>query len=134
MNKADLTGYTGRMEFTMKETYKTLVKSYNYKGNEYVIAKGLHDGIIRAINYKYIIEDGKLVKPLNGIEMFCSKEANTVEDIIKRINDKIDFDEYIKKYNIGTDDISVLARAYKKFYERSESKEGTFVQKGGRSL
>jgi len=114
----------------MKETYKTLVKSYNYKGNEYVIAKGLHDGIIRAINYKYIDDDGKLVKPLNGIEMFCCKEANTVEDIIKRINDKIDFDEYIKKYNIDTDDIEILARAYRKFYESNESKEETNIPEG----
>ena len=118
----------------MKETYKTLVKSYNYKGNEYVIAKGLHDGIIRAINYKYIDDDGKLVKPLNGIEMFCCKEANTVEDIIKRINDKIDFDEYIKKYNIDTDDISVLAKAYKKFYESKENEEAAYEKAEGRTL
>ena len=61
--------------------------------------------------------------------MFCSREANTVEDIIKRINDKIDFDEYIKKYNINTDDIAVLARVYKKFYDRNENKEAN-VQEG----
>ena len=118
----------------MKETYKALVKSYNYKGNEYVIAKGMHDGIIRAINTNYLDKDGKLTQPLNGIEMLCSKEANTVEDIIKRINLKIDFDEYIKQNNIDTSDIKTLARAYKKFYERNETKEETHVQERGSSL
>lgn len=38
----------------MKESYKVLVKVYHYKGNEYAIIKGEHDGIIRAINYKYV--------------------------------------------------------------------------------
>lgn len=46
---------------------------------------------IRAINYNCPDAEGKLTQPLNGIEMSCSREANTVEDIIKRINDKIDF-------------------------------------------
>ena len=114
----------------MKETYKALVKSYNYKGNEYVIVKGMHDGIIRAINTNYLDKDGKLTQPLNGIEMLCSKEANTVEDIIKRINLKIDFDEYIKKYNIDTDDIEILARAYRKFYESRESNEKNIILEG----
>lgn len=114
----------------MKETYKTLVKSYNYKGSEYAIVKGIHDGILRAINYNYLDAEGKLTQPLNGIEMFCSREANTVGDIIKRINDKIDFDEYIKKYNINTDDIAVLARTYKKFYESRKSNETATISEG----
>jgi len=118
------------MEYSMKETYKTLVKSYNYKGSEYAIVKGIHDGILRAINYNYLDAEGKLTQPLNGIEMFCSREANTVEDIIKRINDKIDFDEYIKEYNINTDDIAVLARAYKKFYESRKSNETATISEG----
>lgn len=120
---------TGRTDCTMKETYKTLVKNYNYKDNEYIIIKGVHDGILRAINYDYLDAEGKLTQPLNGIEMFCSRDANTVEDIIKRINDKIDFDEYIKKYNINTDDTAALARAYKRFYERNE-KEKPFSMQG----
>ena len=113
----------------MKESYRTLVKRYMYKENEYLIVKGLHDGIIRAINYNCIGEDGKLNQPLNGIEMFCSKNANTVEDIIKRINDKIDFDEYIKEHDVDTSDIRKLARAYKEFYrKRHESEEAAVVK------
>ena len=114
----------------MKETYKALVKSYNYKGSEYVIVKGMHDGIIRAINSIYLDKDGKLTQPLNGIEMFCSKEANTVEDIIKRVNDKIDFDEYIKQHDIDTSDMKKLARAYKKFYESRESNGKNIISEG----
>ena len=125
---------TGRTESIMKETYKALVKSYNYKGNEYVIVKGMHDGIIRAINSNYLDKDGKLTQPLNGIEMFCSKEANTVEDIIQRVNDKIDFDEYIKQHDIDTSDVRKLARAYKKFYESKENEKAASVQEGGRTL
>ena len=113
----------------MKESYRTLVKKYMYKDNAYLIVKGFHDGIIRAINYNCIDEDGKLNQPLNGIEMFCSKEANTVEDIISRINDKIDFDEYIKEHDVDTSDIRKLARAYKEFYrKRHESEDANVVK------
>ena len=107
----------------MKETYRSLVKLYKYKENEYAIVQGIHDGIIRAINYNCLDENGRTAQPLNGIEMFCSKDANTVEDIIKRINLKIDFDEYIKQHDIDTSDMNTLAKAYKKFYESRESNE-----------
>jgi len=118
----------------MKESYRTLVKKYTYKDNAYLIVKGLHDGIIRAVNYNCIDENGKLNQPLNGIEMFCSKEANTVEDIINRINDKINFDEYIKEHDVDTSDIRKLARAYKDFYRKKHENEDTAVQERGMSL
>lgn len=118
----------------MKESYRTLVKRYMYKDNEYLIVKGIHDGIIRAINYNYIDEDGKLNQPLNGIEMFCSKDANTVEDIIKRINDKIDFDEYIIERDIDTSDMRKLARAYRDFYKRHESEAAESVEERGMTV
>lgn len=101
----------------MKEVYKTLVKVYNYKGNEFAIIKGLHDGIIRAINYKYLDENGMLIKPLNGLEMFCNSHANSVEEIIKRINEKIDFDQFLNDRGLTYDfnDEAFLA-AVKEFY------------------
>ena len=104
-------------EEKMKETYKTLVKVYNYKGNEFAIIKGLHDGIIRAINYKYLNADGMLIKPLNGLEMFCNSHANTVEEIITRINEKIDFDEFLNERGLTYDfnDAAFLS-AVKEFY------------------
>ncbi len=101
----------------MKEVYKTLVKDYYYKGNDYAIIKGLHDGIIRAINYKYMDSEGKLIKPLNGIEMFCDHNANTVECIIKRINDKHDWDEYIINNNVDTNDNDALLKAVKSYFK-----------------
>ncbi len=64
--------------------------------------------------------------------MFCSKDANTVEDIIKRINLKIDFDEYIKQHDIDTSDMKTLAKAYKKFYEKNE--KTVAVQEKGRTI
>ena len=69
---------------------------------------------------------------MNGIEIFCSKDANTVEDIIKRINLKIDFDEYIKQHDIDTSDMKTLAKAYKKFYEKNEKTAA--VQEEGRAI
>ncbi len=116
----------------MKETYRSLVKLYKYKGKEYAIVQGIHDGIIRAINYNCLDGNGRTTQPLNGIEMFCSKEANMVEEIIKRINLKIDFDEYIKQNDIDTSDMKTLARAYKKFYENNE--KTVSIQKEGRTL
>ena len=98
------------------ETYKTLVKTYHYKNNDYAIVKGLHDGIIRAINYKYIDDNGRLAQPLNGIEMFCDHNANTVNDIIKRINTKLDWDDYLKENDIDVDDNEALTQAVKDFF------------------
>ena len=102
----------------MKETYKTLVKVYNYKGNEYIIAKGIHDGIIRAINYKYIDDEGKLTKKLNGFEMFCDHYRNTVNDIIHRINLKHDYDEYVK--DIDKNDTEAFLAASVEFFKNHE--------------
>ncbi len=99
------------------ETYKTLVKTYHYRNNDYVIVKGLHDGIIRAVNYKYIDSDGKLTKQLNGLEMFCDHNANTVNDIIRRINNKLDWDNYLIENNVDANDNDALRKAAIKFFK-----------------
>ncbi len=101
----------------MKESYRVIVKVYRYKDNEYAIIRGEHDGIIRAINYKYLDTDGKLIKPLNGIEMFCDHNANTVSAIIERINRKHDWDEYISENGIDTSDDEALLKAIAAFYK-----------------
>ena len=106
----------------MKEEYKVIVKLYRYKGNEYAILKGLHDGIIRAINYKYVDSEGRLMKPLNGLEMLCDHNANTVKGIIKRINNKIDIDEYLLKNGIDRNDNEALIRAVSVFYNLKPTK------------
>lgn len=90
----------------MKEQYKTLVSGYHYKGETFAIIKGLHDGIIRAINYKYIDDNGQLTTPLNGLQMFVSHTENTVNQIIDRINHHIDWNNYIKEHNIDIDTIT----------------------------
>lgn len=102
----------------MKEQYKTLVREYVYKDHHYAIIKGLHDGIIRAIDYKYLDENGLLIKPLNGLEMLCDHHRNTVSQMIDRINDHIDWKEYVEKYNLNEADQEVFVKACVDFYSR----------------
>lgn len=99
----------------MKESYKVLVRSYHYKGNEYAILKGEHDGTIRAINYKYVDSSGNLTKSLNGLEMFCDHRANTVSAIIERINYKHDLDDYLADNGIDRSDNEALIKAIMAF-------------------
>lgn len=104
----------------MKESYRTLVKKYTYKDNAYLIVKGLHDGIIRAINYKYIDDEGKLTKKLNGFEMFCDHYRNTVNDIIHRIILKHDYDEFIESSGIDKEDTEAFLKATVEFFKNHE--------------
>lgn len=101
----------------MKESYKVIVRDYSYKGNEYTIIKGEHDGILRAINYKYIDSSGNLTKSLNGIEMFCDHNANTVSAIIERINQKHDWDEYLDENGIDRNDEEAMLKAVSAFFK-----------------
>ena len=101
----------------MKEVYKTLVKVYSYKGNEFAIIKGLHDGIIRAINYKFIDENGYLIRPLNGLEMYVNTMDNTIEGVTRQINSSIDWQEFITENNIDTKNSDELLKAAIKFHK-----------------
>ena len=102
----------------MKEEYITLVREYIYKKHRYAIVQGLHDMIIRAIDYRYLDDEGRLTKPLNGLEMFCDDRRNTVAQIIERINDHIDWREYVEKYNLSEADEQVFAKACVDFFSR----------------
>lgn len=76
----------------MNEKYITLTKVFKASdGEEYCIIKGIHDSIIRAINYKYIDHNGVLTKKLNGFDMYVSTLDNTVSGIINRIENQIRF-------------------------------------------
>lgn len=100
----------------MEEKYITLVRVYTYKGHRYAIVQGLHDMIIRAVDYNYLDDEGKLIKPLNGIEMLCRKDANTVPAIIERINNKVDCDEFIEENGISRNDEDAFLKAVVEFY------------------
>ena len=99
----------------MKESYRVIVKVYRYKDNEYAIIRGEHDGIIRAINYKYVDSSGNLTKSLNGLEMFCNHRANTVSAIIERIDYKHDLDDYLADNGIDRSDNEALIKAIMAF-------------------
>ena len=101
----------------MKENYKMLVKVYSYKGNEFAIIKGLHDGIIRAIDYKYIDDNGQLTKQLNGLEMFVNTINNTINGVIERINNHFDWLDYVKENDIDITDDTELLKGIKAFYK-----------------
>ena len=101
----------------MKEQYKTLVRDYFYKGNDFVIVKGLHDGIIRAVNYKYLDENGLLTKQLNGAEMFVNTMNNTINGVMERINSYYDWKEFVEENNVNINDETELLNAMKVFYK-----------------
>jgi hypothetical protein len=100
----------------MKEQYRKICRRFYYKGHEFVIVKGLHDGILRAIDCKYLAEDGTLKQKLNGLQMFCDDRANTLQQIIKRIKDNIDLAEYIEERGIDVNDTERFVQAVKDFY------------------
>lgn len=102
----------------MEEKYITLVREYAYKKHRYAIVQGLHDMLIRAIDYKYLDDEGKLTKSLNGLEMFCDDRRNTVAQIIERINDHIDWREYVETFGLNEDDEKVFAKACVDFFAR----------------
>lgn len=51
----------------------TVIKRIQILGEKFVIVRN-EDGWYLAINTKYIDEDGKLNKPLNGLQMHANKD------------------------------------------------------------
>ena len=98
---------------------KVLTKVYAYKDKRYVIAKN-NDGIIMAIDYKYINEDGVLTQELNGLQMFVDVDRNTVPEIIERINRYTDWCEYTKEHNVDLSNTKSAVDAYMKFCDERE--------------
>lgn len=70
---------------------KTIIKNYHYRNNDYVIIA--HCGYYCAINTNDIDDNGKLIRELNGLQMFAS---DTVKECIERVNNSIDFDYYLE--------------------------------------
>lgn len=75
--------------------HKVLVKAFHCGGATYVLTKADVNGEMKyfAINYKYLDEEGRLKKTLNGLEMFMQ---DTMDDTMKRVEEYHKMLEYLK--------------------------------------
>lgn len=90
----------------MANMITTLVRKYHYRGEDFVIVRESKDGVIRAINYKYLDERGVLKQKLNGLQMYCDHERNTVPEIIERINHDLDLRAFFAERRINMADLT----------------------------
>ena len=74
---------------------KVLADRFTYKNRVFTIAERKQDGIIVAIEDKYIDENGRLTTALNGFNLLADRRANTVPEIIERIYERVDYDEFM---------------------------------------
>jgi hypothetical protein len=112
----------------MANMITTLVRKYHYRGEDFVIVRESKDGVIRAINYKYLDERGVLKQKLNGLQMYCDHERNTVPEIIERINHDLDLNAYLDEHNIERECSEQLIRAIIAFNDQyDKQREGVRV-------
>ena len=83
---------------------RILCKCYHYRGHNFWISTG-DDGVARAIDYKYI-KNGVLTQELNGLQMYCDHERNTVPEIIERINHDLDLRAFFAERRINMADLT----------------------------
>lgn len=110
----------------MKEKMKILCKCYHYRDHDFFIATG-EDGVARAIDYKYI-KNGVLTQALNGLQMYCDPDRNTLPEIIDRINYSLDLNAYLDEHNIERECSEQLIRAIIAFNDQyDKQREGVRV-------
>lgn len=99
----------------MKEKMKILCKCYHYRDHDFFIATG-EDGVARAIDYKYI-KNGVLTQALNGLQMYCDPDRNTLPEIIDRINYSLDLLAYLDEHHIDKSDKVATIKAIIAFHD-----------------
>lgn len=105
---------------------KILCKCYHYRGHDFWIGTG-DDGVARAIDYKYI-KNGVLTQALNGLDMYCDPDRNTLPEIIDRINYSLDLNAYLDEHNIERECSEPLIRAIIAFNDQyDKQREGVRV-------
>ena len=67
------------------------IHPFTYRNSRFHICE--YDGRIVGIDYKYVDEDGKLKKTLNGLQMFISDSVTECEE---RIMNSLDIDWYVQ--------------------------------------
>ena len=98
-------------------TVKTLCRDFTTHGEHYVIAKRREDGIIIAVNYKYLDENGCITETLNGLQMFVDHTRNTVPQIIERITSYHEWREFLKVNHVNENDQNEMLKAAVIFYK-----------------
>lgn len=78
---------------------RILCRRYHYRDHDFFIATG-EDGVARAIDYKYI-KNGVLTQELNGLDMYCDPDRNTLPEIIERINYSLDLRAFFAERRIN---------------------------------
>lgn len=74
---------------------KVIADRFTYKGRVFTIGERKSDGILVAIEDIYIDENGRLTKSLNGFNLLADRRKNTVPEIIERIYEKVDYEEFM---------------------------------------
>lgn len=106
----------------MANMITTLVRKYHYRGEDFVIVRESKDGVIRAINYKYI-KNGVLTQALNGLDMYCDPDRNTLPEIIERINHDLDLRAFFAERRINMadltkDDVAMITKLLIEFHQQ----------------
>lgn len=105
---------------------RILCRCYHYRDHDFFIATG-EDGIARAIDYKYI-KNGVLTQELNGLDMYCDPDRNTLSEMIERINYSLDLNAYLDEHNIERECSEQLIRAIIAFNDQyDKQKEGARI-------
>lgn len=94
---------------------KTLLKCFAYRGKEYTIVKD-DDGYTKAIDFDYIDDSGHLTQRLNGIQMFVDLNDQSLNGILNRIKDHLDFNAYIEEAMINIEDDVEFCKALHTYY------------------
>lgn len=101
---------------------EVLVRNLVSYGETYAVVRG-DDGYLRAINHKYLDNEGRLTKQLNGLDMFVSTVDNTLDGMIRRIQSYHEFQQYIRDHEVNVNDPDQLRGVVQKLYHLQENKE-----------
>ena len=85
----------------------TVIKKIQARDEKYVIVRN-EEGWYLAINTKYIDADGKLNRPLNGLQMFANKELKQTVRTVLMFAEV----EYLK--STGMNDMEAMMEAVKR--------------------
>ena len=100
---------------------RILCRRYHYRDHDFFIATG-EDGVARAIDYKYI-KNGVLTQELNGLDMYCDPDRNTLPEIIERINYSLDLRAFFAERRINMadltkDDVAMITKLLIEFHQQ----------------
>jgi hypothetical protein len=99
-------------------TVKVICRNYSYRDRSFTIVEGA-DGILRAIDHKYLDENGCINQELNGLQTYSdpSPKGNTLAALLVRINEQLDLLAYLDEHHIDKSDKVATIKAIIAFHE-----------------